>query len=223
MLNLPQISIVSVNCIDAIESVKAINYSRRNIDFGHAYLFTHEDIKAEGVEVIKIPRLLSVDQYNDFVLRLADYNMEGEYFLIVQDDGYPINSACWMAEFQDFDFLGAPWPNDPTWVEKQKLKYYKNFVGNGGFSLRSKKFLQLSSVFTTCHGFGEDVYLCSVQYDYMIANGIKFAPVELAEKFSRENNLEDWTNPGRHNPKSSFGFHGKNFENHLELINLKNG
>ncbi len=185
---------------------------------------------ADGIEVIKIPRLLSVYQYSDFVLRLADYNMEGEHFLILQDDGFVTSPHLFLEEFLSFDYIGASWPDDSNWIKRQHLQYYINFVGNGGFSLRSKNFLELSANFNTCNAIvkskvislGEDVFLTNYLYKYMIDNGIKFAPVEIAEKFSRENNLEDWTNPGRHDIISSFGFHGKNFENAQELIDLKN-
>ena len=36
--------------------------------------------------------------------------------------------------FFDYDYIGAPWPNN-----------FVNRVGNGGFSLRSKKFLELTA------------------------------------------------------------------------------
>ena len=36
--------------------------------FKEAILFTHEDVFAPDIKVIKIPRLKSVDEYNDFIL-----------------------------------------------------------------------------------------------------------------------------------------------------------
>jgi hypothetical protein len=221
MLNLPKVTILSVNCVDPEESIKAINYSKRGINFGASYLFTHECITREGIETINIPKINTIDEYSDFVLSLHGFSLPGDYFLFVQPDGYVLSPSMWSDDFFKYSYIGAPWPNSLTWIERQKIKQYVNFVGNGGFSLRSKKFLELSAKFTTCHGFGEDVFLCCLHYDYMLAHGIKFAPVEVAEKFSRENNLQDWTMPGEHDVNSSFGFHGKNFSNWNELINMK--
>lgn len=221
MLALKNISLVSIDCVNAIESINALLYSSKNINFKELILLTNEDIFHEKIKTIKIKKLLSVSEYNDFVLKLINY-VDSDYILLIQSDGYILNHEMWNNNFLNFSYIGAAWTNDPTWIEKQKLKNYVNFVGNGGFSLRSRKFLELSNNFTTCHGFGEDVYLCNLQHNYMLAHGIKFAPVEVAERFSRENNLSDWTNPGVHDINSSFGFHGKNFSNFAELINLKN-
>ena len=62
----------------------------------------------------------------------------------------------------------------------------KNRVGNGGFSLRSKEFLNYSSKFNDCLSYAEDVFLCLVNYEEAINNKIKFAPFEIALKFSYE-------------------------------------
>ena len=59
-------------------------------------------------------------------------------------------------------------------------------MGNGGFDLRSRKFLDYSSNFSDCEGYAEDVYLCLVKYQEAINKDIKFAPFEIAKKFSYE-------------------------------------
>ena len=74
-----------------------------------------------------------------------------------------------------------------------------NRVGNGGFSLRSKKLLEASaSIPIQCNG-PEDVFICNDNYDYFIKNGIKYAPVEIADKFSKD--YSQCKN-------DTFGFHG---------------
>ena len=61
-----------------------------------------------------------------------------------------------------------------------------------------------------------------------IKYGIKFAPVELAKRFSYENPLlddnftRDYAESGYFlNPNLHFGWHGKNFLNSNQLIVLK--
>ncbi len=226
MLELPNITIVSVNCISAIDSIRAINYSRREINFKEAILFTHEDILAEGIKVIRIDKLKSIDEYSDFMLRLADYDIDSDFVLIVQDDGFVLNANKWDPDWLNFDFCGAPWPKQEEWKKIQKASRYmdkwSNSVGNGGFSLRSRKFLQLSSQFKSCEGYSEDNFLCIIQQHFMYENGVHFPTPYRIRSFSQENNLIDWPKQIYLDSASTFGFHGHQFVNSSELINLKN-
>lgn len=224
-IGLENITAITINCVDPEEGINALLYSAKHIQFKELVLFTHEEISCPSdIRVVKIDKLKSVDEYNDFVLRLGE-RIDSDHTLIVQDDGFVTNPDLWRNEFLDYDYIGAPWPAERSWVEKQFNQHYMkpgfNQVGNGGFSLRSRKFLQLSDNFISCKGAGEDTFLCHTQYDYMINRGIRFAPVEIAKLFSWENNIDDWQNPGELDITKHFGFHGKNFTNSAEIIKLK--
>src|SRR6201981_3554208 len=52
-----------------------------------------------------------------------------DHFLLIQWDGHAVNGDAWTDEFLAYDYIGAPWPQHP--------EEYR--VGNGGFSLRSKR------------------------------------------------------------------------------------
>jgi hypothetical protein len=225
MLNLPQVTILTINCVDPREGINAMYHSMKNIAFKEAILFTHLPVWADGITVKKINQLKSVDEYNDFVLRLAEY-VDSDYVLVVQDDGFVTNADNWDNEFLKYDYIGAPWPKDPSWIELQRAKEWMtrgfNQIGNGGFSLRSRRFLELSAEFTTCNGYGEDVFLTCINNAYMKAGGVKFPSIGLAKRFSYENNLADWKHAGEFDISQHFGFHGKNFSNHQQLIALKN-
>lgn len=107
-----------------------------------------------------------------------------------------------------YDYIGAPW-----FIEREfwftKFNFPENLrgtsvVGNGGFSLRSKKLLETSSRLADEGVFKayqpEDTVLCVYNRKEMEDEGIKFAPSEVAEKFSIE---------GReHTYENQFGFHG---------------
>ena len=75
--------------------------------------------------------------------------------LVIQDDGHIVNPSLWDEEFLKYDYIGLPWPFEDSWIEKQlkeqrpiiRKVYPKNRVGNGGFSLRSRKFLEFSDSF----------------------------------------------------------------------------
>ncbi len=233
MLELTNVTIISINCVDPMASIQALKYSMRNIKFKEAILFSHEYINVcdrkvmenvPDIRIVTIEKLISVDAYNDFVLGLSEH-IDSDYVLIIQDDGYVLNHNNWDPDFLKYDYIGAPWPNEQSWIQLQQTRDWMmpgfNRVGNGGFSLRSRKFKELSSKFMTCLGFGEDAFLCIIKEKYMKDNGIRFANVGLATKFSYENNTNDWKSPTILNINDHFGFHGRNFVNSQYLIDLK--
>lgn len=83
----------------------------------------------------------------------------------------------------------------------------KTVVGNGGFSLRSKKMLSLCAKLAKENAFQkshpEDLVICVYDRKLIEENGIKFAPYEVAKNFSFEGEFgerKDWN--------GEFGFHG---------------
>ena len=112
-----------------------------------------------------------------------------DFCLVVQNDGYIINPGAWDDEFLNYDYIGAPWP---------KL----GICGNGGFSLRSKRILELASKLEYTDGIPEDTFYCLHKRSYLMSNNMVFPSPLLAAKFSFES-------PKRGFDGSSFGFHGK--------------
>jgi hypothetical protein len=131
--------------------------------------------------------------------------VETDFVLVVQDDGFVTSPHLWNDEFLNYDYIGAPWPLYFNWVNPNKR------VGNGGFCLRSKKFLEESTKLNYTGG-NEDYQLCYVFDEILKNKGIKFAPVELASKFSLEMNTElnDDIN-------KVFGFHGTGHDTGRDL------
>ena len=85
----------------------------------------------------------------------------------------------------------------------------KHRVGNGGFSLRSRKLAEVTSKinFNTLKFpiKSEDIIICHYLYEDIINNGIRFAPPKLAAQFSIESVDDNF----ERNINSVFGFHGK--------------
>lgn len=231
MRKLDGISIASINCVLANESLLAIKHCSKSFEFDRSILFTDQNVLDSDIEVLNIGKL-NWNQYNDFVLRMSKY-IDSDYLLLVQDDGYIINPDLWTNEFLEYDYIGAPWPNENSWIELQhkdqishmRRIFPKNRVGNGGFSLRSKKFLEFSAQFQSCNGIGEDSFLCTTMYDQAIEYGIKFAPLELAVIFSYENPCVEfdceWNTKMVLDTNKHFGWHGRNFLNTTDLLSLK--
>ena len=81
-------------------------------------------------------------------------------------------------------------------------------VGNGGFSLRSKKLLELPSKLNIpwrwYYGYcNEDGFISVYNRHILESNGCKFAPVDIAILFSHETEFEETKGI------VPFGFHGK--------------
>ena len=204
MLNLENIDLIAISSDKPTQTITSLKYSMLGAKFGKVKFLTHverddyKDLDIENIEFIKIDEIKSHREYNDFCLRLNNYT-DNEFILIVQNDSFITNPSEWTDEFLNYDYIGAPW------TEKQASEWrIPNRVGNGGFSLRSKKFLEYSSKFTSCNGANEDGFLTNFTLNYANHFGIKYSPVDLAYKFSVElPNPDDTYDPDKH-----FGFHG---------------
>ena len=173
-------------------------------------------ILAEDTRVTK--KLLSFYSINNYI---ASYHSHNEHK----------NLKKWTNEFLAYDYIGAPWPGQYTWRKRWKNETYqkayinskKNRVGNGGFSLRSRKFLNFSSAFNSTNGIPEDVFLCLINYESAKKNGIKFPSAEIAYNFSCEVplggfNLSKEIKNHHLDINQHFGWHGKRFLNSDKLI-----
>ncbi len=223
-----------MNCINVHGGVAALNFSSKEIEFNNKILFS--DKKVDGdFDFIKIDTISNIKQYNDFMLSLGKY-IKSPFVLVIQDDGHVINPKKWDEDYLKFDYIGAPWPNDKKWNSRWK-KYNEvgekivhnlsfNRIGNGGFSLRSKKFLEYSSTFSDTTFLAEDIFLNIFNYDYAKNFGIKYPDIETAINFSYEiplkgKSLEKKAKKESLNLNNHFGWHGKHFSNYQELLDLK--
>lgn len=216
MLNLNNITIVSINGRDPENSAKAIEYSCKNINFYEKLIITNQNLIFKDIKTILVSGLNSIEDYNFFCIKELFKYIETEYCLIIQPDGYIINPHNWTDDFLKYDYIGAPWP---TWICKEVLNkcnlysFTKNlsFVGNGGFSLRSKKFLKATSTFDyEDTSLAEDIFISAYKRKELKNNfNILYAPVKIAQLFSLENIVNEFSTS-----ISPFGFHGK--LNHLE-------
>lgn len=172
-------------------TINALTACLAEIDVAKCLLFTDAEVDLGDKRITKvaIPRLSSARAYSEFMLsRLSDY-IETSHCLIVQWDGFVLSGARWNPSFLHFDYIGAPWPQF----------HDGHNVGNGGFSLRSKKLLQATRdpAFRVVHP--EDVAICRVNRKLLEReHGVRFADTATAERFSFE----------RSGPSAAFGFHG---------------
>lgn len=152
--------------------------------------------------------------YSQWMLQELHKYVDSDYILTIQYDSCVINGDLWTDEFLTFDYVGSPWPNN--WI---------NRVGNGGCSLRSRKFtLETSQLryFKSDNKIldAEDYFACVTNYESLLNSGIKFTPVDLARKFCVEHPIpEKWHDYNDLNTYESFAFHGSFNSAGIRFIN----
>ena len=178
---------------DRVTPWLAIRRTLALANIARLHLFSDEPF-VPGAEFHRIPRIRSLHDYNDIVLRRLPDIVRESHCLVIQWDGMPVDPARWDDAFLEFDYVGAPWVGLPDSVA----------VGNGGFSLRSRRLLDaIGTAGIRADPLGradqaEDVLIGQVHRVALEAAGVRFAPVQTAGRFSYES--------GRP-PAAVFGFH----------------
>jgi hypothetical protein len=210
MFDLRTVTLVCIDTNHPEAGAHSVAESRKSVKFGRI-LFVGPRRPAtipDEAQFIQVAPFPDVRDYSRFVLSKLPGLIQTSHCLIVQHDGFVRNPQAWTDDFLKYDFIGAPWWERDRWV-----------VGNGGFSLRSKRFLEAASTlpFKGEYIEGEIVpppeecedWFCTMTHrSEMEAKGITFAPVPLAMRFSVEYELPNdlkamWPNEGR----DTFGFH----------------
>ena len=197
-LQLPQVTLMAMTSVNVYETVQAMKYSMREIDFGDAVLISDKKpwYLPKNIRFSYTTKLDSIDKFNyKMVYELKDH-IKTDFCLVVHADGYVIHPENWSDEFLTYDYIGAPWPlpkNDYAYRDSQGNICR---VGNS-VSLRSKRLLE----YPTTHNlpwekvyddmYNEDVFLCCMHKNEMEKDGLKWAPIEVAVRFGREHPLEE--------------------------------
>jgi len=197
-LQLKNITLLSYNCVDPLQSVKALLYSSKDIDFGRIVLVCNNrpDNLPSHIDFVETKRTTHAEASQFSYTELPNI-IDTEYMLAIHADGFIINPHLWLNEFLDYDYIGAPWK--PGFTSRPN----PNRVGNGGFVLKSNKFIQLTRNVKWL-GYHEDDELTNVYYNYFTRQGCKYAPVEVAMKFSLESKIPEC----KYDLNNCFGFHG---------------
>jgi hypothetical protein len=204
-------------------AAKALRYSCQAIDFAAVKLLAPQPPRDmfPGLEFTPIPSLDGVG-YSRFMIKELHRYVETDYCLVVQADGYVQNPRLWREDFLAYDFIGAPWPQTTASRHGADVTIHnlseRHRVGNGGFSLRSRRLLEACAglPFEPLAQFPEDFIICRLCQPYLAGLGLRFAPLEVAEAFAVELPLRD----GPVDLQRHFGFHGRHFNPERALLSL---
>ena len=136
-----ELSGVTLCCLDTANpelALRALRCSVSGIRFARTLFLTDRAYDVSGIDVRVVAPLESREAYSAFVLKTLVEHIDTAHVLLIQWDGYVINPAAWRTEFLTCDYIGAKW----FWHTNQKDALNDAMrVGNGGFSLRSRKLL----------------------------------------------------------------------------------
>lgn len=207
---LNNLTICAIDCANPKLAIDAIKKSLHECNFKEAIIFTDTKEHVENIKLIQIEKINDKDSYSKFILKELHKHIQTPHVLIVQWDGYVVDGRQWDDKYLNYDYIGAKW----YWHQDGMN------IGNGGFSIRSKKLLEIVSrdEFPFISKMNEDDQICrfyrlKLEKEY----SIKFPTEELADKFSYER-----TQPNL----QTFGFHGLfNLWRHIndnEMIDIAN-
>lgn len=191
-LRLPTVTLCAATSVNVEATLAAIEATTDQVLFKEIILFTDADPKRKSrkTRIVPIARLGSGADYSRFLLKELGEHITTEHCLVIQWDGFVVNASAWDPSFLDYDYIGAPWPQFDDGHD----------VGNGGFSLRSRRLLDAcrSAEFVGTHP--EDVAICRTNRGLLEQRyGIRFADRATAERFSFERSAP---------AAPTFGFHG---------------
>ena len=188
-LSLPDVTLFGIDSHDVAGIKRAAEISQRDIEFGAVKIITDDLFTKGGSNEQRR------EDYSKFMIKHLTEHFNTSHVLTIHADGYVLNADAWDNDWLQYDYIGA------TWFYKDNMN-----VGNGGFSLRSKKLCDILASYDLAggHYHPEDHHICRTYRPALESLGIKFAPEEVANRFS----IEAYSVPAPANKWSGqFGFH----------------
>lgn len=190
MLNLSNVTLLCVETREPELAHWAIDHCRSGAQFAKIVLLTDLDkvnYQQHGVDYVQAPPIKTTRDYSDLLLSGINQYIESSHVLVIQWDSFIVHPDLWSDEFLRYDYIGPVWPHHP-----------ESPVGNGGFSLRSKKLLDVIQEPGFVKKHPEDYCISADNKEFLAKHGIQIAPVNIAEQFAVERT--PW--------HDAFGFHG---------------
>ena len=194
MLDLSPVTLLFVETRAHAVTKRVIDDCLSKAAFGDVLIYTDKPdlIPVPGARYEIVPDFPDKKAAGYFYYSEAMAKVETDFALMLEWDAGICDPAKWKPEFFDYDYIGAPWPSS-----------YRNspyYVGNGGFTLMSKKLGHFICENAREHPLYTDMDVCrSSHRQFYDAAEFKWADRDLASYFSWE--------LGQRNP-DNFGFHG---------------
>jgi hypothetical protein len=144
----------------------------------------------DTIRQVRIAPITSVEAYSALMLNDLGRYFSGTHVLVIQWDSFIVDAGQWSDTYTDYDYIGALWPHRPPAVA----------VGNGGFSLRSRRLVDALRRIAIPVTHPEDAAIGEWhRAELSQRHGIRYAPAGLASRFAFECLIP---------AAPTFGFHG---------------
>jgi hypothetical protein len=202
-------TLVCIDCDHPRLGLRALQRSLAQCSYDAVKLLTDDTSLAkvdDRIECVPIARIESAIHHSLFKIKGLLAHVQTDFVQVVEWDGYVTRGAAWSDDFQAYDYIGAKW-----WHKHKAAN-----VGNGGFSLRSRKLLLALQDTAIVPNHPEDDVIC-VDYRGLLAerHDIRFAPAHVAERYAFE---------GTERSERELGFHGifnlPHFNDEAELADV---
>lgn len=191
-IQLPNVTLVAMATRNVEETLQALIYSCKGIEYGQVKLISHYTPHGmpKSIEFVRIDKIKSIDDWSYKIVYELAQHIETEFALLVHADGFVVNPSSWREEFLEYDYIGAPWPLPTDSFSYRDVHGEIVRVGNS-VSLRSKRLLELPIRLNLpwepyCGFFNEDGFICVKNKHIYEENGMRFAPLSVAKYFSHE-------------------------------------
>ena len=103
---------VAISSVHLYETVRALLYSMRGIEYGDVLLLSHHKPRylPKKIRFERIGELKNIDDYSHFCIYELGKHIWTDYALIVHHDGFVVNPSSWQDSFLQYDYIGSPWP-----------------------------------------------------------------------------------------------------------------
>jgi hypothetical protein len=181
-LQLPDVTLVAVDTVCHALTALAIKECLDKVQFGGIHIYTDDPIPFArlgiGGTLSAVAPFTSLDAVMGHLWYHVPEHVETSHVLTIQWDSGIVSPALWSERFLGCDYVGAPWGWHGDAYE----------VGNGGFSLRSRRLMQYVAEHREKFPLGhpEDDVLCRRYRPELERKGFRWASSDLALRFSFE-------------------------------------
>ena len=111
-LNLSNVTLAAMTSVDIYETIRALEYSMRGINFGDVVLITHRRplTLPRTIRYSHTTKLNDIDKFNYKMVYELGKHIHTDYVLLVHADGFVVHPESWREEFLAYDYIGSPWP-----------------------------------------------------------------------------------------------------------------
>lgn len=167
----------------------ALLQSLRGLDVRQVLVYSDRPECWPETAIHRIEPITELATYNRLITQRLAEDLRADHALVIQYDGFVLDASEFAQLFRHYDYIGAPWPHFAT-----------HEVGNGGFSLRSRRLVEAVARQPYDASIAEDLFICrQLRPRLEQQDKLRFAPREVAAHFAVESVPVPWP---------TFGFHG---------------